>query len=76
ALMDGKHSILGTWEGELVRDNFQLTIKKHRGNDKEVILTSHHNLKAFEDKDNSEKVITRIYATSTFQAEGSDEDTV
>ena len=76
ALMDGKHSILGTWEGELVRANFQLTIKKHRGNDKEVILTSHHNLKAFEDKDNSEKVITRIYATSTFQAEGSDEDTV
>lgn len=76
ALMDGKHSILGTWEGELVRDNFQLIVKQHRGNDKGVILTSHHNLKAFEDKGDSEKVITRIYATSTFQAEGSDEDTV
>ncbi len=76
ALMDGKHSILGTWEGELVRDNFQLIVKKHRGNDKGVILTSHHNLKAFEDKGDSEKVITRIYATSTFQIEGSDEDTV
>ncbi|WP_192804214.1 phage tail spike protein, partial [Streptococcus agalactiae] len=76
ALMDGKHSILGTWEGELVRDNFQLIVKKHRGNDKGVILTSHHNLKAFEDKGDSEKVITRIYATSTFQIEGSDEATV
>ena len=76
ALMDGKHSILGTWEGELVRDNFRLMVKKHRGKDKDVILTSHHNLKAYEDKLYSDKVITRIYATSTFQAEGSDEDTV
>ncbi|MCK6365011.1 phage tail spike protein, partial [Streptococcus agalactiae] len=76
ALMDGKHSLLGTWEGELVRDNFQLMVKKYRGIDKGVILTSHHNLKTFEDKGDSEKVITRIYATSTFQVEGSDEDTV
>lgn len=30
-LLDGKHSIVGTWEGELVRDNFSLTIKKNRG---------------------------------------------
>ena len=76
ALMDGKHSILETWEGELVRDNFRLMVKKHRGKDKDVILTSHHNLKAYEDKLYSDKVITRIYATSTFQTEGSDEDTV
>ena len=76
ALMDGKHSILGTWEGELVRDNFHLVIKEKRGKDRGVVLSAHHHLKSFEDQIDSEKVITRIYATSTFQPEGSSEEAV
>ena len=30
-LMDGKHSVIGTWEGELLRDNFGIEIKKRIG---------------------------------------------
>ena len=30
-LMDGKHSIVGAWEGEMIRDNFLIDIPKSRG---------------------------------------------
>ncbi|HEM2769957.1 TPA: hypothetical protein U0613_001740 [Streptococcus suis] len=75
-LMDGKHSIVGTWEGELVRDNFALTIKRSRGADRGVVITTHKNLKSYQRTKNSQNVVTRIYARSTFRAEGAETDTV
>ncbi|HEL2261257.1 TPA: phage tail protein, partial [Streptococcus suis] len=74
-LMDGKHSIVGTWEGELVRDNFALTIKRSRGADRGVVITTHKNLKSYQRTKNSQNVVTRIHAKSTFKAEGADEET-
>lgn len=74
-LLDGKHSILGTWEGELVRDNFALTIKRSRGADRGVVITTHKNLKSYQRTKNSQSVVTRIHAKSTFKAEGADEET-
>lgn len=75
-LLDGKHSIVGTWEGELVRDNFALSIKRSRGTDRGVIITTHKNLKAYQRSKNSGNVVTRIHARSTFRAEGAETDTV
>ena len=75
-LMDGKHSIVGTWEGELVRDNFALTIKQSRGADSGVVITTHKNLKSYQRTKNSQNVVTRIHARSTFRAEGAETDTV
>ncbi|WP_449449559.1 phage tail spike protein [Streptococcus suis] len=74
-LMDGKHSIVGTWEGELVRDNFALTIKRSRGADRGVVITTHKNLKSYQRTKNSQSVVTRIHAKSTFKAEGAEEET-
>ncbi|MFM0792406.1 phage tail spike protein [Streptococcus suis] len=74
-LLDGKHSIVGTWEGELVRDNFALTIKRSRGNDRGVVITTHKNLKSYQRTKNSQNVVTRIHARSTFRAEGAEEET-
>lgn len=74
-LMDGKHSIVGTWEGELVRDNFALTIKRSRGADRGVVITTHKNLKSYQRTKNSQSVVTRIHAKSTFKVEGADEET-
>ncbi|HEM4761205.1 TPA: hypothetical protein U1050_000242 [Streptococcus suis] len=74
-LLDGKHSIVGTWEGELVRDNFALTIKRSRGADRGVVITTHKNLKSYQRTKNSQSVVTRIHAQSTFKAEGADEET-
>ena len=75
-LLDGKHSIVGTWEGELVRDNFALTIKSNRGADRGVVITTHKNLKSYQRTKNSQSVVTRIHARSTFRAEGAETDTV
>lgn len=74
-LMDGKHSIVGTWEGELVRDNFALTIKRSRGADRGVVITTHKNLKSYQRTKNSQSVVTRIHAKSTFKPEGANEET-
>lgn len=74
-LLDGKHSIVGTWEGELVRDNFSLTVKKNRGENHGVVITTHKNLKSYHRSKNSQNVITRIHARSTFKPEGSEHET-
>lgn len=73
-LMDGKHSIVGTWEGELVRDNFDLSIKRSRGADRGVIITTHKNLKSYQRTKNSQNVVTRIHARSTFKPEGAEDE--
>ena len=74
-LMDGAHSIVGTWEGEMVRDNFAISIKRNRGEDRGVIISTHKNLKSYQRTKNSQNIVTRIHAKSTFKAEGAKEDT-
>ncbi|HEL9644538.1 TPA: matrix-binding protein EbhB [Streptococcus suis] len=74
-LLDGKHSILGTWEGELVRDNLALTIKGERGQDRGVVISTHYNLKKYQRTKESSQIITRIHATSSFKQEGQDRET-
>ena len=74
-LLDGKHSIVGTWEGELVRDNFAMTVKKNRGENRGVVITTHKNLKDYQRTKNSQNVVTRIYAKSTFKPEGAEKET-
>ena len=74
-LLDGKHSIVGTWEGELVRDNFALTVKKSRGENRGVAITTHKNLKDYQRTRNSQNVVTRIHAKSTFKPEGAEKET-
>lgn len=73
-LLDGKHSIVGTWEGELVRDNFALAIKRSRGADRGVVITTHKNLKSYQRTKNSQSVVTRIHAKSTFKPDGAEDE--
>lgn len=72
-LMDGKHSIVGAWEGEMIRDNFLIDIPKSRGIDRGVVITTHQNLKQYERNKSSSSIITRLHLKSTFKPE---EDTV
>lgn len=75
-LMDGKHSIVGAWEGEMIRDNFLIDIPKNRGIDRGVVITTHQNLKQYERNKSSSSIITRLHLKSTFKPEGAEEDTV
>lgn len=75
-LMDGKHSIVGAWEGEMIRDNFLIDIPKSRGIDRGLVITTHQNLKQYERNKSSSSIITRLHLKSTFKQEGAEEDTV
>ena len=75
-LMDGKHSIVGAWEGEMIRDNFLIDIPKSQGIDRGVVITTHQNLKQYERNKSSSSIITRLHLKSTFKPEGAEEDTV
>lgn len=75
-LMDGKHSIVGAWEGEMIRDNFLIDIPKSRGIDRGVVITTHQNLKQYERNKSSSSIITRLHLKSTFKPEGAEEDKV
>ena len=75
-LMDGKHSIVGAWEGEMIRDNFLIDIPKSRGPDRGVVITTHQNLKQYERNKSSSSIITRLHLKSTFKPEGAEKDTV
>lgn len=75
-LMDGKHSIVGAWEGEMIRDNFLIDIPKSRGIDRGVVITTHQNLKQYERNKSSSSIITRLHLKSTFKPEGAEKDTV
>lgn len=73
-LMDGKHSILGTWEGELVRDNRLIAIKGQRGEDRGEVLSTHHNISSYQRELDASAVYTRIIVHSSFKPEGGKED--
>ena len=75
-LFDGEHSIINTWKGELIRDNYSIHIVKSRGRDNNVVITTHQNLKKYERTNDTASIITRIHVTSTFKNEGDKEDTV
>ena len=73
-LLDGKHSIVGTWEGEIIRDNFLIDIPKNRGTDRGVVITTHQSLNKYDREKSSSSVITRIHLKSTFKPEGSEQE--
>lgn len=73
-LLDGKHSIVGTWEGEIIRDNFLIDIPKNRGTDRGVVITTHQSLNKYDRERSSSSVITRIHLKSTFKPEGSEQE--
>lgn len=59
-LLDGKHSIVGTWEGEIVRDNYSISIPKERGADRGAVISTHYNLEDYVRESDTTGVVTRI----------------
>ncbi|VLZ48947.1 bacteriophage PblB [Streptococcus pneumoniae] len=58
-----------------MRDNFAMTVKKSRGENRGVVITTHKNLKDYQRTKNSQNVVTRIHARSTFKPEGAEKET-
>ncbi|ENK0375093.1 phage tail protein, partial [Clostridium botulinum] len=59
----GKESIIETWGGEIVRDNFNIGIWDNRGNDRGVLIQGGKNLVGIEEDLDTDNVATRIMPT-------------
>lgn len=75
--MDGAHSIVGTWEAELLVNNWDIRLVESVGNRTGALLYEKKNISEFEDVESNKNIITRIYAQSTYtpeREEGADEE--
>nr|WP_301183456.1 phage tail spike protein [Streptococcus suis] len=61
ALADGKHSILGQWGGDLVRDKYHISLLKNGGRDSEALFMYQKNLKTYVETDSIKDLVTRLH---------------
>lgn len=66
-LSDDENSFLNRWGGEIVRDNFSISMKAHRGEDRGVTIRYGKNLIGVEEEIDESNVITRIMATGLYE---------
>lgn len=73
--LDGAHSIVGTWEAELLINNWDIRLVESLGSRTGALLYEQKNIRDFEDEESNKNLITRIYAQSTYTPErGTDDD--
>lgn len=73
--MDGAHSIVGTWEAELLINNWDIRLVESIGSRTGALLYEKKNISAFEQKISDRDIVTRIYAESTWTPEREEGDT-
>ncbi|HEL0238362.1 TPA: phage tail protein [Streptococcus equi subsp. zooepidemicus] len=61
ALANGKHSIIGQWGGELVRDKYQVNLLKRAGKDTEALFMYQKNLKSYEETDTIKGLVSILH---------------
>lgn len=66
-LSDDENSFLNRWGGEIVRDNFNVSMKEHRGEDRGVTIRYGKNLINFKEEIDESNVITRIMPTGLYE---------
>ncbi len=66
ALLNGKHSMVSIWQGELLRDNFHIEVKQALGRFKGIVLSDKKNINDFERHIARDHIVTRIIAKSKF----------
>ncbi|HEL0207924.1 TPA: phage tail protein [Streptococcus equi subsp. zooepidemicus] len=61
ALANGKHSIIGQWGGELVREKYQVNLLKRAGKDTEALFMYQKNLKSYEETDTIKGLVSILH---------------
>ena len=65
ALFKDKHSILGQWGGDLIRDKYDIRLLSNGGSNKEALFMYKKNLKSYQQKKSIKDLRTRIHFTKT-----------
>ena len=69
ALFKDKHSILGQWGGDLVRDKYDIRLLSNGGTNKEALFMYKKNLKSYQQKKSIKDLRTRIHFTKTISSQ-------
>ena len=69
ALFKDKHSILGQWGGDLIRDKYDIRLLSTGGSNKEALFMYKKNLKSYQQKKSIKDLRTRIHFTKTINSQ-------
>ncbi|VRH18739.1 phage hyaluronidase [Streptococcus pneumoniae] len=69
-LAKDKHSILGQWGGDMVRDGYNLRLLKNGGSENESLFMYKKNLSSYQHKTSTKSLKTRITFKTTVKGEG------
>ncbi|MEC4576820.1 phage tail spike protein [Streptococcus dysgalactiae] len=73
AMANGKHSIMGQWGGELVRDKYQVNLLKKAGKDTETLFMYKKNLKSYEETDTLKGLISILHLVAEVEEQQEEE---
>lgn len=73
AMANGKHSIIGQWGGELVRDKYQVNLLKKAGKDTETLFMYKKNLKSYEETDTLKGLISILHLVAEVEEQQEEE---
>ncbi|HGA1413435.1 TPA: phage tail spike protein [Streptococcus suis] len=73
ALIKDKHSIVGQWGGDLVRDKYQVKLLKNGGTENESLFMYKKNLSSYEESENINNLKTRLHLKKTIQGQSEGE---
>ena len=69
ALFKDKHSIIGQWGGDLIRDKYDIRLLSNGGTNKEALFMYKKNLKSYQQKKSIKDLRTRIHFTKTINSQ-------
>lgn len=68
ALAKDKHSIVGQWGGDLVRDKYSVRLLEHGGIENESLFAYKKNMKSFQETKSTKELRTRIHFKKVIEA--------
>lgn len=68
ALAKDKHSIVGQWGGDLVRDKYSIRLLEHGGIENESLFAYKKNMKSFQETKSTKELRTRIHFKKVIEA--------
>ncbi|HEL2080471.1 TPA: phage tail protein [Streptococcus suis] len=74
ALAKDKHSVIGQWGGDLVRDKYQVKLLKNGGTENESLFMYKKNLSSYEESENINNLKTRLHLKKIIQGQSEGEE--
>ncbi|HEL1916551.1 TPA: phage tail protein [Streptococcus suis] len=74
ALTKDKHSVIGQWGGDLVRDKYQVKLLKNGGTENESLFMYKKNLSSYEESENINNLKTRLHLKKIIQGQSEGEE--